>query len=99
MLNVLMSSFSTVRLNDETRMKKDLEKDLDNLKKDIDETKQNRDQLKKEAELVKGEVERLEKEHKDVSHNYLKFSSICCFTWGFLFNSWHMVVVGCEDSA
>ncbi|XP_027866843.1 keratin, type I cytoskeletal 18-like isoform X1 [Xiphophorus couchianus] len=52
------------KLNHESKMKKELEKDIDTLKKDIEDTKQTRDQLQNELELVKDEVERLEADHK-----------------------------------
>lgn len=61
-----MSPISTNRLYDESKVKKELEKDIDALKKDIEETKQSQDQLDNELKLTKEEVERLEADHKKV---------------------------------
>ncbi|XP_043965686.1 keratin, type I cytoskeletal 18-like isoform X2 [Gambusia affinis] len=52
------------KLYDESKVKKELEKDIDALKKDIEETKQSQDQLDNELKLTKEEVERLEADHK-----------------------------------
>ncbi|XP_035984044.1 keratin, type I cytoskeletal 18 isoform X2 [Fundulus heteroclitus] len=53
------------KLDDETKMRKDIEKELENLKKDIEDTKQQREQLQGETKLVKDEVDRIEKCHKE----------------------------------
>ncbi|KAM4538153.1 keratin, type I cytoskeletal 18-like isoform 2-T2 [Fundulus diaphanus] len=52
------------KLDDETKMRKDIEKELDNLKKDIKDTKQQREQLQRETELVKKELDGLQEAHK-----------------------------------
>lgn len=54
------------RLDDETNVRKILEKDLEDLKKTNEETKLNRKQMQKEIDLVKEELARLDQEHKDV---------------------------------
>ncbi len=54
------------RLDDETKARKELEKDVEDLKKTNEETKLNRKQMQKEIDLVKEELGRLEQEHKDV---------------------------------
>ncbi|XP_056226021.1 keratin, type I cytoskeletal 18-like isoform X2 [Seriola aureovittata] len=53
------------KLDDETKARKELEKDLEVLKKTMEDTKLNCEQSKKETDLVKDELARINKEHKD----------------------------------
>ncbi|XP_071320942.1 keratin, type I cytoskeletal 18-like isoform X2 [Trachinotus anak] len=53
------------KLDEETKARKELEKDLEILKKTIEDTKLNCEQTKKETELVKDELARVRQEHKD----------------------------------
>lgn len=55
-----------LRLEDETKARKELEKDVEDLKKTSEETKLNCEQTQKEIDLVKKELDRLKQEHKDV---------------------------------
>lgn len=57
------------RLNDETKSRKELEKDLEDLKKTIEDTRLNRLQTQKEIDLVNAELARLEHEHTEVRLN------------------------------
>lgn len=54
------------RLEDETKARKELEKDVEDLKKTSEETRLNCEQTQKEIDLVKKELDRLKQEHKDV---------------------------------
>lgn len=54
------------RLEDETKARKELEKDVEDLKKTSEETRVNCEQTQKEIDLVKKELDRLKQEHKDV---------------------------------
>lgn len=55
-----------LRLEDETKARKELEKDVEDLKKTSEETRLNCEQTQKEIDLVKKELDRLKQEHKDV---------------------------------
>lgn len=59
--------FTFFRLKEETKARKELEKDVDDLKKTIDETQLNCKQTQKEIDLAKKELACLDLEHKDVS--------------------------------
>lgn len=59
-------SYPVPRLEDETKARKELEKDVEDLKKTSEETRLNCEQTQKEIDLVKEELDRLKKEHKDV---------------------------------
>lgn len=60
------------RLEDETKARKELEKDVEDLKKTSEETRVNCEQTQKEIDLVKKELDRLKQEHKDVRGRNMK---------------------------
>lgn len=75
-----------LRLEDETKARKELEKDVEDLKKTSEETRLNCEQTQKEIDLVKKELDRLKQEHKDVGAKLIEklykknkvFGQTCC---------------------
>ncbi|XP_029942028.1 keratin, type I cytoskeletal 18-like isoform X2 [Salarias fasciatus] len=67
------------KLDNETRARKELEKDLEDLKRVIDDTRLNCEHKQKEIDLVKDEIARLDQEHKeevDVLREKIKDSEV-----------------------
>lgn len=64
--------YPVLRLEDETKARKELEKDVEDLKKTSEETRLSCEQTQKEIDLVKEELDRLKKEHKDVRPKMVK---------------------------